>query len=198
MMQQNNCARKNSGRLVLVTGGVRSGKSLFAEHLAATLGHKVLYLATSEIRDQEMALRVKAHQDRRPSNWSTIEEPIKIKEVISAIGQEYQVVLVDCLTLYISNLMAKNGLMQENDNNDLTVQPEQESIITHEIEQLCSVAKETCVTTLIVTNEVGWGIVPSYPLGRLFRDLVGQCNQIVAAHSDEVFLLVAGLPIKIK
>lgn len=197
-MQEIRFAEKNSGRIVLVTGGVRSGKSLFAEQLAASLANKVLYLATSEIRDQEMAIRVRSHQNRRPSNWSTIEEPIKIKEVIAAIGQEYQVVLLDCLTLFVANLMAKHGLMHETEDNSLSVIPEQENLIYQEIEQICRLLKTTSATTIIVTNEVGWGIVPAYPVGRLFRDLVGKCNQIAASYSDEVYLLVAGLPVRIK
>jgi adenosylcobinamide kinase/adenosylcobinamide-phosphate guanylyltransferase len=193
-----NKTAKNTGKIILITGGVRSGKSLFAENLAASLGPKVLYLATSEVKDQEMAARVKSHQDRRPASWRTIEEPVKINDVIVAVGQEYQVVLIDCLTLFISNLMEYHGIMYDLESSKVTAQPEKEKAIAKEIEELCRIAKKIDTTTIIVTNEVGWGVVPPYPLGRLFRDITGKCNQIAANYADEAYLLVTGLPIKIK
>ncbi len=169
------------GKLIFITGGARSGKSAFAQKLAARLGKKVTYIATAQAKDKEMELKIKFHRKNRPSHWKTIEEEKDITEVLSRGAKKSEVILLDCLTLLISNLL----LSSRKD-------------VLKEVRQLVGRIKEIKATTLIVSNEVGMGIVPDNRLARRFRDIAGEANQIVAQVADEVYLVVSGIPIKVR
>ncbi len=178
------------GKLYLVLGGARSGKSRFAEELAKAQGGPVTYIATAEAGDAEMARRIAAHRKRRPADWVTLEEPYSVAPLLAERGKEPGVIILDCLTLLVSNL-----LLREEDCGD-------EEEVTQRVlaagEELAAVARESRADVIVVSNEVGLGLVPPYPQGRLFRDVAGWANQIVAEKADEVFLLVAGIPLPLK
>jgi len=166
-------------RLVLVTGGARSGKSAVAEARLRELAPDGpwLYVATAEALDEEMALRIARHRERRGGAWRTVEAP---RDPAGALGDP---ALVDCLTLYLSNLVG-DGL--------------DDGRILDAVGALAAAAKRARGPVVIVTNEVGSGIVPEHPLARRFRDLAGLCNQRAAAAADEVWLVASGLPLKLK
>lgn len=183
-------------RLILVLGGARSGKSSFAEEIVAKLGGlDVTYLATSEVRDQEMKQRVQLHRCSRPREWTTIEEPKSISEVLANLKQG-AVVLLDCLTLLISNLLLEEQELGE-DEYDFS-EKDKEEVIVEEIEKIIAEVRKRNLTLVIVSNEVGQGLVPPYKLGRVYRDIVGRANQLVASEADEVYITYVGLPIEIK
>lgn len=167
-----------TGSLTLVIGGARSGKSRFAEGLITALPPPWLYVATAEARDNEMATRIAAHRARRDTGWRTFETPRDLAAALSACGR--MPVLVDCLTLWLSNTLLADA--------DVEV----------EIAGLETVLAAPRSPVVLVTNEVGLGIVPEHPLGRRFRDLQGLLNQRIAARADRVVLMVAGLPLALK
>jgi len=177
-------------RIVLVTGGARSGKSSFAEKLAKSLGEQVAYIATAEIWDGEMAERVSLHQKRRPSAWLTFEAPRQAELAIAEAASHAKVILFDCLTVYTSN--------------SLLAQPEEmapenrRGSVLEAVNRLVEAAGEVSGTVIFVTNEVGGGIVPDNALAREFRDVAGIVNQKVAQAADEVYWVVCGLPVEIK
>ncbi|NPV52602.1 MAG: bifunctional adenosylcobinamide kinase/adenosylcobinamide-phosphate guanylyltransferase [Firmicutes bacterium] len=174
--------------LILITGGARSGKSRFAEQLATSLGARVAYVATATPGDEEMKARIEMHRGRRPPGWETIEEPCDVSKAIELLtcgqcGHDADVVLVDCITLLVSNLLtAGKG----------------EDAVLEEISRLAEVARTSRIPVIIVSNEVGMGIVPEYRLARLYRDVHGRANQILAAAAREVYVLFAGIPLEIK
>ena len=179
------------GRLILVLGGVRSGKSDYAEELAQSLGQdQVLFVATAEAGDAEMARRIAAHQQSRPASWRTLEAPRNIGEAIQSHLEDVAVVLVDCITLLVSNVMLALG-----DDPD-TVQVE--GAVQDEIQALLQTCSSSPITCIAVSNEVGLGVVPEHRLGRLYRDVLGKANQALAAQADEVYLMVAGLAVELK
>jgi adenosylcobinamide kinase / adenosylcobinamide-phosphate guanylyltransferase len=164
--------------LTLVLGGARSGKSRYAESLITAARPPWTYIATAEARDEEMAVRINTHRERRDSCWRTIEAP---REIVAALTEcETTSVLVDCLTLWLSNLMLAHA------------------DIDREIGHLEKALLAVKVPVVLVANEVGLGIVPEHPLGRQFRDWQGVLNQRMAALADRVILIVAGLPLVIK
>jgi adenosylcobinamide kinase/adenosylcobinamide-phosphate guanylyltransferase len=171
-------------RIILFTGGARSGKSTRAEQYAARLGRAVVYLATAEAGDDEMRERIARHQAQRPAAWPTVEAPLAPSAALREIPAG-SAVLLDCLSLLVTNLLLAN-------------EADPEPAVTAEVAAIMDVAAGQSLTLLIVTNEVGLGIVPAYPLGRVYRDLLGRANQQVAARADEVYLVVAGLPVEIK
>jgi len=171
-------------RLVLVTGGVRSGKSRFAEELAASWGGEVVYVATARVTDEEMAARVARHKARRPERWITVEEPLALVEAIAEWGKRGRVLLVDCLAVYVGNLLVEEGLGEEE--------------VVARLREVALRAQESPADVIVVSNEVGLGVVPPYPVGRLYRDLLGLANQEVANRADAVYLVVCGLPVEIK
>ncbi|CAM3151325.1 bifunctional adenosylcobinamide kinase/adenosylcobinamide-phosphate guanylyltransferase [Paenibacillus lupini] len=196
--------------VMLVTGGARSGKSSFAEQLAARLGEDGVYLATSRVWDEEMAERVEMHRRSREQGdfkWETIEEPLELPrrllELTSEaakqieLGQKPPVVLVDCLTLWLTNLLLE---VEEREQSESAVEQHPVPVIWmgEQIDAFIRAASEYPYPLILVTNEVGDGIVPAYPLGRRFRDEAGRLNQRIAAASEKVFLVTAGIPIELK
>jgi len=171
-----------NGEITLVIGGARSGKSSLAEKLAAAAGEDVVYVATAGVYDDEMAERVKQHRLRRPSEWRTVEETHQLPDVLLALPQG-AVVLIDCLTLWMSNLVLDD---------------KKEDYIINQARTMVQVARDKQLHLLMVSNEVGCGLVPEYELGRVYRDVAGRVNQLLAELSDRVIYVVAGLPLELK
>jgi adenosylcobinamide kinase/adenosylcobinamide-phosphate guanylyltransferase len=179
------------GQLILVLGGARSGKSAYAQRLAQALGgEQVLVVATAETGDEEMAQRIARHRQSRPSSWRTIETSRRVGEAVRSSLDDAAVVLVDCLTLLVSNLLLHLGEPYR--------PVEAEAAVQEELETLLQVCQATPATFIVVSNEVGLGLVPETPLGRVYRDLLGQANQALAAHAQAVYLMVAGLAVNHK
>lgn len=177
------------GKLTLVLGGSRSGKSEFAEKMAERSGKNLIYIATAAVRDEEMAERVKLHRKRRPEKWITVEEEIDVLGVLSR-GGKGDVFLLDCATIWLTNLLFNDQHSgQERDRNGTRV--------LEEVARLTETVDKG-LDLIVVSNEVGLGVVPEHPLGRLFRDLAGRANQVMAAKADSVYLVVAGIPMEIK
>ena len=174
-------------KIILVTGGARSGKSAFAEKLVRDSGGKRFYIATAPVLDHEMEDRVKRHKARREKDlWTTIEEEVDLDHALeNAVRQGAGSILVDCLTLWISNLLYREP---ELDGDGMAERSE----------KLVKTLRKLPAQTVLVTNETGLGIVPENPLARKFRDLSGKCSQIIAAQVDEVYFTVAGIPWRIK
>ncbi len=178
------------GRLILVLGGARSGKSTFAQRRAAELGgEQVLFVATAGAGDEEMRQRIEKHRRERPAGWPTLEAPQDVGRAIAAHGGAAKVVLVDCLTLLVSNRLG---------NAEDPFAPDLEVAVAAEVQELAACAGRVAGDLIVVSNEVGLGLVPPYPLGRAYRDLLGLANQALAQKADEVYLLVAGIPLTIK
>lgn len=179
--------------LTLILGGARSGKSSCAEQLAAQRGERVAYVATAQAWDDEMALRITNHQAQRPAHWQTIEAPTQIGAVITAAeaaAGAWDVVLVDCLTLLASNVIMTLP--------EPVATPAAEAALRAEVDALLTAYTASNASWILVSNEVGLGIVPAYPLGRVYRDALGRANQQLAAIADEVLFMVAGLPMRVK
>jgi adenosylcobinamide kinase/adenosylcobinamide-phosphate guanylyltransferase len=190
------------GKLILILGGARSGKSTYAEELARQSGRDaVLYVATSEIKDEEMRQRVEKHRAARPQAWRTVEAPSDLGTKIAQGLKDEKVVLIDCLTLYVSNTLLEDTAPVEDAFDPPSsdpFDPEIEGRLMKEMETLVENHQQTRVDTIIVSNEVGLGLVPPYELGRAYRDLLGRANQYLASKADEVYFLVAGIPMKVK
>jgi adenosylcobinamide kinase / adenosylcobinamide-phosphate guanylyltransferase len=169
-------------QVILITGGARSGKSDYAETRAAALGQRLVYIATAEAKDEEMSRRIAEHRKRRGKEWATIEEPVKLVETLLAQRAQADCGLVDCLTLWLSNLLLQRD----------------EQYARRKVQELRDTLGLLEFHVLLVTNEVGWGIVPDNPLARQFRDLVGWTNQQIASVANEVILTVAGIPMIVK
>jgi len=172
-----------SKKTVFITGGARSGKSMFAEKLGSELAGKRAYLATAQALDPEMAARIDKHRKDRGTAWDTYEEPLAVAELLKKLSGRYDVVLLDCLTLWLSNVMAHS-------DGDGAVTPRSEDLV--------KAIKDFNSSCIVVSNEVGLGIVPDNPLARKFRDFAGLLNQRVAQAADEVYFTAAGIPVKIK
>jgi adenosylcobinamide kinase/adenosylcobinamide-phosphate guanylyltransferase len=171
---------------LFILGGARSGKSRFAQELAAGTD-EVLFVATGQPLDSEMAERIAGHRLSRPENWRTLEAPFGLAEALSKSPVNERLVIIDCLTLLVSNIL---GSMPD-------LKGSEERVLA-EIESLMDYVKSAGPRFIIVSNEVGLGIVPENDLARLYRDLLGKANQVVAARVDEVYFMAAGLPLKIK
>ena len=184
-------------KIILITGGARSGKSTYAEKLAMEENTKVLYVATSIPFDDEMKERVKKHRSRRPSNWDTFEGYKDLKNIFTNQSLEFNVVLLDCITIMVTNLiLEKIGENIEIFSEEELNQIERE--ILKEIADFLDAAMATTKSIILVTNEVGLGIVPEYKLARVFRDIAGRVNQYIGSRATEVFLVVCGIPVKVK
>jgi adenosylcobinamide kinase/adenosylcobinamide-phosphate guanylyltransferase len=180
------------GRLTLILGGARSGKSTFAQRLAEMCAGSVAFIATAQAGDAEMARRIKAHRQERPARWKTYEIPVGIATAWRSQSLAADLVILDCLTFLVSNL-----LLQAATDLDAPDEKRAAMLVAEEIEALVSLIQETACDWIVVSNEVGMGLVPPYPLGRIYRDWLGWANQRLAAIADEVYLLVAGIPVPI-
>jgi adenosylcobinamide kinase/adenosylcobinamide-phosphate guanylyltransferase len=174
----------SSKSITLVLGGVRSGKSHYAQNLV-TGGGRVAFIATAEARDAEMQQRITRHREERPPSWTTLEEPLALEDMILQCSGKFDIILVDCLTLWTSNLM-------------MTADGRNSDHIFARASDLCKSLSQVSSSVVLVSNEVGSGIVPRSDDGRLYRDLLGGVNQRVAAVADRVLLLVAGYPLTVK
>ena len=175
---------KNTTSSVLIGGGARSGKSSFAQKMAEGLPGRRVYLATAQALDREMEQRIAKHQADRGSAWhATIEEPLNLTDALQQASTDFDIILVDCITLWLSNLMGRD---------------DQDQQILAEIDKLAASLNRLPATIILVSNEVGLGLVPEHPLGRRFRDLAGLANQRLARACREVYFTIWGLPQKLK
>jgi adenosylcobinamide kinase / adenosylcobinamide-phosphate guanylyltransferase len=171
------------GSVTLVLGGARSGKSRYAQQLAEQ-SQRVVFVATARASDDEMHAKIERHKEDRPKDWLTVEEPLELPKVLAEHEIDCDVILVDCLTIFAANVMEVEG------KNSVA--------IDHRIEALCKVLRVVQCNVVLVSNEVGSGVHPVSPLGRAYRDLLGEINQKVARIADDVILMVAGLPLALK
>ncbi len=213
-----------SGKTVLVTGGARSGKSSFAEKLCNQSGGKIAYIATAQVLDDEMRERVQIHRDRRPDSWDTFEATTGVGELINVLvdrglikkcplqksGDDvlsdtyfaqknkgiYRSILIDCLTVLTTNIFLSENI--DWDNATFEQKEDIKNKVFDEIDQLLDAVESIQTRVILVTNELGMGIVPENSMARAFRDIAGWVNQKVASRVDEVYLVVSGIPMKIK
>lgn len=171
------------GKFIFIIGGARSGKSNYAQELAKKISRKVIFIATCAPGDSEMNKRVALHKKSRPHYWKTLEVPKNLNAAIKKIKNKTDVIIIDCLGLFISNLLGKSA---------------KEARIKKEIKSINASLRKANFTSIIVSNEVGAGIVPLNPMARSFRDLLGLANQQMAEEADEVIMMQAGIPITIK
>ena len=171
------------GSVTLVLGGARSGKSRYAQQLAEQ-SQRVVFVATAKASDDEMNAKIERHKQDRPRDWLTVEEPLELPKVLAEHEVYSDVIVIDCLTIYTANLMEAEG--------------EDGDAIDRRVEALCDALRVAQCAVVLVSNEVGSGVVPAYPLGRRYRDLLGEINQRVARVADDVVLMVAGLPLALK
>lgn len=172
--------------LVLILGGARSGKSTMAERLARD-EERVLFIATAEALDEAMRRRIATHRRHRPERWDTLEEPIHLSRAIRPVAGRYDTFVLDCLTLWVSNL-----LLADEEATDA------EGVVLDTVGRLLDLIDGTGGRWILVSNEVGQGIVPASPLGREYRDVLGRVNQLVASRADKTYLMVAGMALDLK
>ena len=171
--------------LIFVTGGARSGKSTFALQLAKKIGKKIAFIATGQAGDEEMQRRIQMHKQDRPQEWTTIEEPLDVASAIDT-AKGHDTLIIDCITLLLSNLICSTDNLE-----DISWIPER-------IEKLIESAKRFSGMVIIISNEVGMGIVPENKLAREFRDLAGKANQMIASSAGQVYICFSGIPVLIK
>jgi len=181
--------------ITLVLGGTRSGKSSFAEKMAGQLAENIGYIATGQALDAEMEERIALHKSNRPINWETYEEPLDVANILEKNKNRHKVFLLDCLTLLISNILLKDQNIDEINSQVLNVK---EKVIVEKIKKIISITKKENLNLIIVSNEVGLGLVPSSSLSRGYRDIVGRANQLLATEADQVILVWAGIPLQLK
>ena len=172
---------------IFITGGRRSGKSSYALELAESMGEKRLYIATAEALDDEMKERIAHHREERGDRWDTVEEPIDIVNILDH-SRKYNVILIDCLTLWLCNIMH---------NGEASGEPGDETIMRH-INRLADSCASSNTKVIAVTNELGLGVIPDDPLSRRFTDFAGIMNQRMAAAANKVVITVSGIPLTIK
>ena len=177
-------------KVTLVTGGARSGKSRYAQDMAIEARVPVLFVATAEAGDEDMRKRIEAHKKSRPADWTTLEATSHIGSQIADNIGKAKLVIVDCITLLINNIF-----MQYDETTDTNTA---EKGVMTEIEELIDCMDRTEADFIIVTNETGLGIVPADRVSRLYRDILGRANQRLAQHADEVYMLIAGIPLAVK
>lgn len=185
-------------KFILILGGARSGKSSLARQMAEKLGEKVLFVATGQPLDDEMALRIAEHKRKRPENWRTLEIDIQVGQKLQEQLGDADVVLLDCVTLLVSNILTKEvGELPCHFERSEAIS-EAEKRVIDEVEELIECIDTHESTFIVVSNEVGLGLVPENKLGRVYRDLLGKANQLLARHADEVYFMASGIPLKIK
>ncbi len=182
-------------KCILVLGGARSGKSRFAQEMAPQLGEKVLFVATGEALDEEMKQRIEEHKKSRPSSWRTIEVPIGVGKRIREEIRDARVVILDCLTLLVSNVIGQCAGEVDPGQVDAGLAEEK---LAAEIKELVECIDSTDASFIIVSNEVAMGLVPDNRLGRIYRDFLGEMNQKLALRASEVYLMIAGVPMVVK
>jgi len=190
-------------KFILILGGARSGKSSYAQNLTKRLGKKVLFVATGESLDQEMTSRIEEHKKRRPRNWRTLEIATKVGIKLQAQIKDADVVLLECLTLLVSNVILSPSLChfegaQRSKNLKEIRSAKAEKQVMAEMEDLLDCIDKYGGNFVVVSNEVGLGLVPDNKLGRIYRDLLGKANHLLAQHASEVYFMVSGIPVKIK
>lgn len=183
-------------KLVLVTGGSRSGKSTFAEGLCINQNNSTAYIATSTPFDEEMKDRVRKHKESRPDTWHTYEIYKDIYSIIESISSKHETVILDCITLLVNNLMFEYGIDFENTTSSET--NKMETYIKNQVEKMVNEIEKTDLYFVIVTNELGMSLVPDNKLCRVYSDIVGRINQYISSKADEVYFVVSGIPMKIK
>ncbi len=172
-----------NGQFIFITGGCRSGKSAFGEQLAGQLGgDRAAYVATARVLDDEMRQRVEAHRRRRPGAWATYEEPLDLVSLLVKIDGRYPVILIDCITMWVSNHLFR----------------QEKSDVLAQAKCLAETVKFMKSGVIMVSGEVGWGLIGESLLSRQFVDLLGSVNQVLAAAADDAYLTVAGMPLKLK
>jgi len=176
-----------TAKIILLLGGARSGKSTRAQQMASKLGRRVLFCATAEALDADMQKRIKEHRRTRPESWQTLEAAYSPSAALAPVVAGYDAVIVDCITLLVSNLMGKSR-----------VSGKRMQQIDKEINGLINLLQRREATYILVSNEVGMGIVPHFRMGREYRDILGKANQQLAASADEVYLMIAGISTRIK
>ena len=181
-------------KTILITGGARSGKSHLAQELAAKSGKRVLFVATAQAGDEEMRRRIAIHRKNRPPSWRTLETPVDVGNHIMHEIKDSQVVLFDDITLLLNNIV---GDFLSADGAEVD-EEKAEKAVNREINALVHCIRSISADFIIVTNEVGLGLVPDNRLGRVYRDLLGKANQILARAVDEVYFMVAGIPLRVK
>lgn len=184
------------GKLILITGGARSGKSSFAEETAKKLGGNILYVATSIAFDEEMKDRIKKHREQRPHKWETVEAYRNLDVELEGRLDGKNAVLLDCITVMVSNLMLEKSMDWEGIGTEEIEAAEKRAGL--EIEKLLRTIASVEIPFIVVTNELGMGVVPPTVLGRAIRDIGGRANQLLARTADEVYLCVSGIPVRIK
>jgi adenosylcobinamide kinase/adenosylcobinamide-phosphate guanylyltransferase len=195
------------GKIYFLLGGARSGKSQYSEELAASISKDVGYLATAEIIDEEMEKRIEFHRQRRPGSWLTFEidkdefNIEKIEEIIDVAAQKLDVLLIDCITILLFRLIYKSEL-DDLEVMDNRLEREMEKKVEKFFDRVIAVLKNASssynLNIIIVSNEVGLGVVPPYPFGRVFRDMLGLINKKIAGISDEVYFFISGLNLRMK
>jgi adenosylcobinamide kinase/adenosylcobinamide-phosphate guanylyltransferase len=180
------------GKLTLILGGARSGKSSYAQVLAEQHGGPVFYIATAQPLDPEMKFRIENHRMDRPKEWVTLEIPSGIATALQQQPITAGVIILDCLTLLVTNLLMAAAPDEDNPDENAAFQS-----VEDELDQLLPAMQASRSDWIVVSNEVGLGLVPPYPLGRLYRDLLGRANQKLASAANEVFWMVAGIPVPI-
>ena len=177
-------------KTTLIIGGARSGKSTLAQDMAMKAGGNVLFVATAEAGDEDMKKRIEMHRKSRPSSWTTLEVTRHVGSQINKNKTKVKTVIIDCITLLVNNIFIR---YDENTDADLALKE-----VTAEIKALLGCIDRSDAHFIIVTNEVGLGIVPADRVSRIYRDMLGRANQMLADYADEVLLLVAGIPLTLK
>lgn len=181
-------------RSVLLIGGARSGKSSYAEELARQIGGEVLFVATAQAGDEEMRRRIEVHQKSRPAHWHTLEAPSLVGSCISQDKHKLTVVILDCVTLLVNNILCQHMAVHGEDVDEKSV----ETDVKVEVNAIINCMQKSTASYILVTNEVGEGIIPLGASTRIYRDVLGRANQMLAQAVDEVYLMVAGIPLRVK
>jgi len=181
-------------KIILLLGGARSGKSHLAQEMAKKITGEVLFVATASAGDEDMLQRIKEHQLNRPASWRTLEASLHIGNRIAAASGNAAVIIIDCITLLVNNLFCQYGEEQFESIDDSVLNEQ----VSSEIRELKAYINKSTASFIIVSNEVGLGIVPDNRMGRLYRDCLGRANQMLAETADEVYLMMAGIPLRVK